>query len=310
MLPGDLESAIESFLQSKRLDEGSATQTLQAYRQDLIQFKAFVELKSHAVDSVAVEGFVESLSRSQMAASSLARKVSCLRQFFKFCILEKKLTENPAENLPTPRQVEKLPKNLSTEEVETLLRVTDRGLPYTGRRAEAFKARDRAMIYLLYASGIRVSELTGLLMTDMDLELGILKVKGKGEKERIAPFAPAAGKFLDLYVKEHRGSLATEDAHLFVSSRGEGMTRQACWKIVKQLAFHAEIQGELSPHVLRHSFATHLLQAGMNLRSLQLLLGHSDLATTQIYTHLNSEHLKEVHRKFHPRGDDDPSNSS
>ncbi len=159
------------------------------------------------------------------------------------------------------------------------------------------------MVYLLYATGLRVSELMAITPNQLDLELGYLRVQGKGGKERIAPFAPQAGELVSTYLTVLRPQFQPKTEHLFLNRNGEGLTRQGFWKILKILAVQADLKTPLSPHVLRHSFATHLLQAGMNLRSLQMLLGHSDLTTTQIYTHLTPEHLKEALRKFHPRGE-------
>ena len=185
-----------------------------------------------------------------------------------------------------------------------LLDAADRGINYKAPEKEiaALHARDAAMVYLLYATGLRVSELVGLTLHKIELQQGYVRVRGKGDKERITPFAPIAGEKLKLYLDQFRPELHPQDQSAFVNHRGETITRQTFWKTLKELAKEAKIPSTLSPHVLRHSFATHLLQSGMNLRSLQMLLGHSDLSTTQIYTHVAPEHLKDSHKKYHPRG--------
>jgi integrase/recombinase XerD len=211
--------------------------------------------------------------------------------------------------LKAPQQAKRLPKYLSNEQVKKLLDTVDHGLFYNVQEAEfvALQARDAAMVYLIYATGVRVSELVTLSLHQIDLQQSYVRVKGKGDKERIAPFAPIAGEKLATYLEKHRAYLAVKnkrpDQTVFLSHRGAPITRKAFWEILKRFASEAEIPSTLSPHVLRHSFATHLLQSGMNLRSLQMLLGHSDLSTTQIYTHIAPEHLKKSHKKYHPRGE-------
>jgi integrase/recombinase XerD len=304
-----IKDVIHDFLEAQRIDQGSADSTIQAYSLDLHQFADWwIELtSSDPLTSVTLQSFLKHLSDLQQKPSSIARKISALRQFFKFCCLEKGLEINPAEQLQSPSLPQVLPKFLTHEEVDLLLNAAEQGIPYPssqGKR-ECLQSRDRAMVYLLYATGIRVSELCGLTSHQIDLELGYLKINGKGDQERIAPFAPAAGEKLRDYLEVFRLRLNPNTDHLFLNHRGFAITRQAFWKILKDLALHAGIPTSLSPHVLRHSFATHLLQSGMNLRSLQMLLGHSDLSTTQVYTHITPEHLKEAHEKYHPRGDSD-----
>jgi integrase/recombinase XerD len=306
---------IQDFIQSQRIDRGSSEKTVEAYRRDLQQFAQWLP-KDTALATINAEmlgKFLATLSRQGQRASSVARKASTLRQFFKFCCLEKIIRVNPAENLESPKLTKRLPKYLSPENVQALLAAADQGIPYRVDSPEilaALRARDAAMIYLLYATGLRVSELVGLRIGNLDIEQGYLRVRGKGDKERIAPFAPVAGERLLDYLKNHRARLdragqgdrqGREDA-VFLNRDGATLTRQGFWKNLKTLALQAGVTSTLSPHVLRHSFATHLLQAGINLRSLQTLLGHSDLSTTQIYTHVTPEHLKSTHRKFHPRG--------
>ena len=254
------------------------------------------------VELVHLHGFLTHLHEQRQRSTSIARKTSALRQFFKFCCVELDLARNPAEQLHGPALAERLPKFLGIEDVSFLLSAVDTGLPYVRGNPAALKLRDGAMVYLLYATGLRVSELVGLSVHEVDLGLGYVRVRGKGDQERIVPFADIAGQRLKTYLDEGRPVLGAATDHAFVNASGMALTRQSFWKILKALALQAGLPSTLSPHVLRHSFATHLLQSGINLRSLQMLLGHSDLSTTQIYTHVTPEHLKTAHRKFHPRG--------
>lgn len=301
-----IEEAIEDFLESKRLDRGASSQTIEAYRIDLQQFTNLLPDEVNDPSQILPEhlhAFIERLGTEGQRSSSIARKMSALRQFFKFCCLEKGLEHNPAESLSSPQEGRALPHFLSLEEVEALLTTTQVGLPYPGRLGPALQSRDRAMVTLLYATGLRVSELVGLTLFQLDLPQGYLRVRGKGDKERIVPFAPVAGDLLRAYLETDRPALTPQEDAVFLNHRGRALTRQAFWKILKRLALASGLSSSLSPHVIRHSFATHLLQAGMNLRSLQLILGHADLSTTQVYTHITPEHLKEAHKKFHPRGE-------
>ncbi|HAR43973.1 MAG TPA: site-specific tyrosine recombinase XerD, partial [Bdellovibrionales bacterium] len=247
-------------------------------------------------------GYISELTHRGHSASSVARKTSAIRQFFLYCVRDLALKENPADRLETPRKPQRLPKFLSNEQVVLLLAAADDGIPYPDALGEHLRARDRAMLYLLYASGLRVSELVGISVHDFDLSLGYLRITGKGDKQRITPFTPVAGERLREFLEGHRPALKPQTDHVFVNYRGQALTRQAFWKILKLLASQAGLTPDISPHVLRHSFATHLMQSGINLRSLQVLLGHSDLSTTQIYTHVTPAYLKSAHRKFHPRG--------
>ncbi len=306
-------AALALFLEARKIDRGAAAATLEAYQQDLRQFGDLLAAKGEtpitAITDADLHAFLKSLHRDRAKPASISRKVSSLRQFFKFGMLELGLVENPADRLRSPARSQRLPKFLTHESVEKLLNATARGLPYPESIRRALVLRDQAMVVLLYATGLRVSELVGLSTHAVDLTLSYVRVLGKGGKERIVPFANAARDALDEYLAGGRPELVRErlksgdptDA-LFVSRRGEGLTRQSFWGTLKDLAILAEIDEEISPHRLRHSFATHLLQAGMNLRSLQALLGHSDLSTTQIYAGVTPEHLKELHRKYHPRG--------
>ena len=300
---------LEDFLQFQRIDRGASDHTIVAYRRDLTHFLNWVgeHTALESIDLQQIQDYLFFLHKKLgNQASSLARKTSSLRQFFKFCCAEKDLLQNPAEQLESPIQPQRLPQFLNEDQIHDLLEAAKQGLPYPKHSvADALRARDCAMVYLLYATGLRVSELLSLETHQLDLSSGFLRVLGKGGKERLAPFAPAAGEYLSAYLLTYRPQLNPATEHLFVSFHGMTLTRQSFWKTLKSLTLLAGITAPLSPHTLRHSFATHLLQSGMNLRSLQMLLGHSNLSTTQIYTHITPEHLQEAHRKFHPRGDGD-----
>jgi integrase/recombinase XerD len=305
-----LRQAVEAFLQAKLLDRGASRLTISAYERDLRELEAWLvqqkySLTPSAISAEQLDHFLAQLSKQGFKPASLARKASALRQFFKFCALEGVIEESPANTLVSPKQSIRLPKYLSHEEIEKLLEAGATGLPYSGQDslAASLRLRDRAMILLLYATGLRVSELVGLRTHQVDLELSYVRVKGKGNKERIAPFIEAAREAAAEWVNLHRPNFKPVDDHFFVGVRGEGLSRQAFWKTLSALARAAGITKAVSPHQLRHSFASHLLEAGVSLRSLQMLLGHSDLSTTQVYTHITPEHLRDAVKKYHPRGE-------
>lgn len=293
---------ISEFLQSIRLSRGASDHTVDAYRRDLEQFMGWLG-PHRELSQLISDDLLHFLAHLQsLKPASIARKVSTLRQFFKFCSQEKEFSDQILASLVSPKPSEKLPRFLSEQDILQLLTTAQTGLPYPSALSKALQARDCSMIYLLYATGLRASELIHLTLHQLDLAEGYLRVLGKGGKERITPFASSAGQKLQIYLEEFRPSLDPQGDHLYLNHRGQGLTRQALWKILKTLAAHAGISPDTSPHILRHSFATHLLQSGMNLRSLQILMGHSDLGTTQIYTHITPEHLKKAHQRFHPRG--------
>jgi integrase/recombinase XerD len=305
-LNSNLNTLVEDFLHALRIDRGASDHTVEAYRRDLQQLVCWFPRKEETLlESIHQEGiqdFLIYLDSQNQKATSIARKISTLRQFFKFCCVEKGLEKNPTEQISGPLKLKNLPQFLTPDQTTSLLEATHQGLPYPPSDRDRLQSRDRAMVYLLYATGLRVSELLSLTPHQIDFSLGYLRVKGKGAKERITPFAPIAGEHLKTYIEAFRPQLNPATDHLFLNRRGMVLTRQSFWKILKSLSKQAGIQLNISPHVLRHSFATHLLQSGINLRSLQMLLGHSDLSTTQIYAHVTPEHLKTAHEKFHPRG--------
>lgn len=297
-----LEQALKLFLESLRVDRGSSRHTVESYERDLAQFFQTLspERALQEIEAPDLESHLTALTRAGQKATSLARKASVLRQFFKFCYLSQSIRTHPAERLMTGRLPSRLPKTLSHEAIDCLLKTVGTGIH--GPAKEALNQRDRAMVFLLYATGLRVSELLGLKIENIDIAEGYLRVRGKGNKERLVPFAPIAGEWIMVYLNESRPQLEPMDSTLFVGQSGKPLTRQAFWKTLRDIARAAGLDQRVSPHLLRHAFATHLLESGMNLRALQMLLGHSDLSTTQIYTHVSPQHLKAAHRKFHPRG--------
>ena len=298
----ELSPLLKSFIDHLRIDRGSSRHTLAAYARDLSQFERFYQAPLLEVKEANLQAFLRKLKADEQKASSLARKISALKQFFKFLVNEELLSEDPSLFLETPAQDKRLPKALGEDDTLRLLKAADQGLAYTGKHKETLKLRDRAMFYLLYATGVRVSELIGIEISKCDIEAGLVRVLGKRSKERVVPFAPIAGKILHAYLREARPLLLPTSEILFIGERGQPLTRQAFWKILKKLALLAGIDTNLHPHLLRHTFATDLLKSGMNLRSLQMLLGHADLQTTEIYTHIAPKRLKEVIDQYHPRG--------
>jgi len=297
-----LKTLIDQFIQHLKIDKGASPHTLQSYRRDLTQFENLNTTPLVERNEKDIEAFLALLQKKGQEATSRARKVSALRQFYKFLIREEHLQEDPTLFIQTPSKPKRLPKALDESSVVRLLEAADQGIPYPGARAQALKSRDRCMIYLLYATGLRVSELVGLQLKKVDTEGGLLIVMGKRSKERVVPFPPVVSNLIVDYKNHSRILLSPKVENLFVGQTGRALTRQAFWKILKQFARIAGIPSSLHPHMLRHTFATDLLKSGMNLRILQGLLGHADLQTTQVYTHVVPEQLKEVVERFHPRG--------
>lgn len=287
-----------AFLNYVQVERGLAANTLAAYRRDLEKFAAFCQQRKLAlgrVDRGAVVDFLGWLYRNGLDSRSVARTLVTLRNFFRFLRQENVVRHNPTEHIESPRLWKRLPKFLTLEEVEGLLATPDDTTP--------LGVRDRAMLEVLYATGLRVSELVNLKVSDVQLEAGVLRCLGKGNKERVVPLGRKATAAVETYLREARPRLTRRRSsqHLFVSRRGTGMTRQNFWRLLRAWARGAGVRTRLSPHVLRHSFATHLLERGADLRSVQLLLGHADISTTQIYTHVAQERLKQVYRSHHPR---------
>ncbi|HEX4565418.1 MAG TPA: site-specific tyrosine recombinase XerD [Vicinamibacterales bacterium] len=273
--------------------------TLESYARDLGALTAYAERKARAVDALDrrdLEGFARELMSSGLAPRSVARAVAAVRGFYRFLFAEKKIVADPAEDLRAPRAWPALPKHLDIEAVDRLLAQPD---PSTPRGI-----RDKALIELLYATGLRVSELLSLRPSDVQLDAGYLTCIGKGDKERLVPLGHEAADWVRRYVAESRGALlrGRKSPWLFVNAKAGGrLSRVGFWKILKEYGIKAGVGRGLSPHVLRHSFATHLLERGADLRAIQMMLGHADLSTTQIYTHVLEARLRAVYDKFHPR---------
>ena len=273
--------------------------TIESYARDLAQLAAFAEKRGRSVETLDrkdLEAFVRGLMTSGLAPRSVARLVACIRGFYKFIAVERKLPQNPADDLRSPRAWASLPKFLSLEEVDQLLAQPDVATPRG--------LRDKALLELLYATGLRVSELVSLRPGDLRLDEGYLTCVGKGDKQRMVPMGQQASDWVGRYIREGRSPLLRkrQSAWLFVNARDGGpLSRVGFWKVLKEYGKRAGLRQALSPHMLRHSFATHLLERGADLRMIQVMLGHADLSTTQIYTHVLEARLKAVYDRFHPR---------
>lgn len=294
-----LDPLVERYLSQLRVEGGLANNTLESYRRDLFRLQRYLLRHrlsmSDVVPSLIMRSFLASLKQESLAASSVARVLSALRGWYRFLAREHILNVNPLRDVTAVQRSVRLPKTLTLQEVTALLDMPIRD------RAEDH--RDRVMLELLYASGLRVSELVGLTLSQIDLDLGCLRVVGKGAKERMVPMGQTARDLLGEYLEQVRPTLLKRrvSRNVFVSRRGDKLTRQGCWKLLSLRARRAGIFKPISPHMLRHSFATHLLEGGADLRTVQAMLGHADIATTQIYTHVDRRRLKQVHQQFFPR---------
>jgi len=294
-----LDPLLERYLSELRVEGGLATNTLESYRRDLFRWQRYLRQHQLSIgDSVpphTIRSFLASLKQEALAASSIARLLSAMRGWYRFLVREHLLETSPLRDMTTGRRPVRLPKTLTHQEMTALLELPARD------RAE--DQRDRVMLELLYAAGLRVSELVGLSLSQIDVNLGCVRVVGKGAKERVVPIGQTAGTMLVEYVAHVRPVLlkGRSSRVLFVSRRGRGLTRQAFWKLLLQRARRAGISKAISPHMLRHSFATHLLEGGADLRAVQSMLGHADIATTQIYTHVEGSRLRQIHRRYFPR---------
>ena len=297
-----IESELDVFCDSLLLEDGLAANTLESYRRDLLQFGVWLHqerdqqslLSASAADLTA---FLAHRFRQHAKASSAARFLSAAKRFYRYHVLQGTLRADPSALVDAPKLIRPLPVSLSDLAVENLLQAPDVD--------DTLGLRDRAMLEVLYATGLRVSELVGLTLDQLRLDMGVVQIIGKGSKERIVPLGEEALHWLQAYLLSARSLLlaAQPVAAVFLTQRGEGMTRQAFWYLIKRYALQAGIpQEHISPHTLRHAFATHLLNHGADLRVVQLLLGHADISTTQIYTHVARERLKQLHRQHHPRG--------
>ncbi|SDF04031.1 site-specific tyrosine recombinase XerD [Myxococcus virescens] len=296
-----MEGMLDAFIAFIRAERGLSGKTVDAYAADINVY--FEDLRSRGVSDVTqarqedVSAHLASLGKRGLGKRSQARHLAALRGFHRFLVAERMADKDPTEDLDTPRSARKLPSFLTLEEVEQLLAAPDERTS-TG-------VRDKAMLEVLYATGLRVSELCGLGINDVQLTAGYLVAKGKGAKERLVPLGSVAIEKVQAYLADSRPAVLGQrkSQALFVTPRGSGFTRQGFWKLLKRYALKAGIVKPLSPHKLRHSFATHLVERGADLRAVQQMLGHADLATTQIYTHVNAARLRSVYDEFHPRSD-------
>jgi len=298
-----MESTIHVFLSYLRVEKGLAQNTILAYGRDLKKFAAFLrqrqKLRVEDVDREDVVDFLSSLYKEKLDSRSVARYLVSLRGLYKFAMMEEMITVDPTENLESPKLRSSLPTYLRVDEVDKLLQAPDLNT--------SFGLRDRAMLEVLYSTGLRVSELLNLRITDIDMRIGCVRCVGKGDKERLVPIGRKAIEAVEQYLAVGRPQFARPSSPpphnqvLFLTRIGRRLSRVGIWKILHDYGMKLGLRGRLTPHKLRHSFATHLLEGGADLRSVQLMLGHADISTTQIYTHVVEERLKQIYKAHHPR---------
>jgi integrase/recombinase XerD len=297
----EIAAAISSFLTHVQVEKGLAMNTLSAYRRDLSKFEDFAKKRKLALAAVKRDDLVDflaSLYRQKLESKTVARHLVTLRNFFRHAQVQELISEDPTSHLESPKIRRSLPGYLRLDEVEKLLELPDQTMP--------LGLRDRAMLEVLYSTGLRVSELTSLRVMDLDTKVGCVRCIGKGDKERIVPVGRKALAIVEKYLRDGRTALigttrGNAGPYLFVNRRGGRISRVGVWKIFSSYGRKAGLRVPLTPHMLRHSFATHLLERGADLRSVQLMLGHSDISTTQIYTHVVEERLKQIYKAHHPR---------
>ena len=298
-----MEQFIREYMTMLKVERTLAQNTLESYQRDLNQYHSFLkdDLKIKSIKNVTlgdIRTYVRYLSDKAMAASSVKRAISTIRTYHNFLLAEGRMKDNPAQLLDTPKIPQKLPNILTIEEIDTILNIIPNDKPMA--------IRDLAIFEMMYSCGLRVTELCDIKTTDILWDSDIIRVNGKGNKQRFVPIGPIARDNLKNYLNHKRPSLADKNhnvVELFLSQNGRKLTRMMIWILLKKWTDASNLQKKVSPHTLRHSFATHLLEGGADLRSVQEMLGHADISTTQVYTHLDKEHLKEVHRTFHPRFD-------
>ncbi len=295
----EIPATISSFLTHVRVEKGLSSNTVSAYRRDLAKFNEFAQKRKLSLEAVTQDDLVDFLAglyRQKLESKTVARHLVTLRNFFRFAQIQELIAKDPSVNLESPKIRRSLPGYLRLEEVERLLVQPDAKTP--------LGLRDRAMLEVLYSAGLRVSELVGLRVTDLDTKVGCVRCIGKGDKERIVPVGKKALGMVEKYLRDARPKLlgkAAGSPTLFVNRRGGALSRVGVWKILSSYGRRAGLRVALTPHMLRHSFATHLLERGADLRSVQLMLGHADISTTQIYTHVVEERLKQIYKAHHPR---------
>ena len=295
-----MNDLIDQFLDYLSIEKGLSQNTIKSYGQDLLKFNNY--LKTRGIENVRtvkkndISKYLYYLKDKELAATSISRNLVAIKMFFRFLVAERILKEDVAGLLESPRLMRSLPEVMDAREVTMILEAPS--------KRDAAGIRDVAIIELMYATGMRASELTGLKIDNLNLDVGFVRCVGKGGKERIIPVGKQAKTAIERYLNRVRPKLGkrTQDKHLFLSRLGKKISRQSLWKLIKKYVVLAGIKKEITPHTLRHSFATHLLEKGADLRSVQEMLGHADISTTQLYTHINKSRLKGIHKKFHPRG--------
>ena len=295
-------SALENFLNYMLIERNFSQNTRESYRNDLKRYLIFMQESAGKMNDITahhIELFLNALYETGLEASSMARNISAIRSFHKFLVIERSLDTNPAETLHLPKQARYLPTVLTVEETMRLLEA-----PVSTTPQSNYATRDKALLELLYATGVRVSELVNIQQQSLYLEAGFVRIFGKGSKERLVPVGDSAVKWINEYRTGLRLSLVKRDSddYIFLNSRGKKLSRMAIYSMVQHYAQLAGIEKNISPHTFRHTFATHLLEGGADLRAVQEMLGHSSIVTTQIYTHIDRSFIKEVHKTFHPRG--------
>ncbi len=297
-----MKNHLEEYLHYLKIERGLSENTIQSYKRDLSQYFSFLDEKAisscEQVDRYLVLDFLEFLRNEGKSSATIIRMVSSLRKFHQFLRQERMTDNDPMQHIDTPKKTQRLPKTLSIKEVEKIIESPDTN--------DALGIRDRAILEVMYATGLRVTELITLKLDDLHLSLGLLQTVGKGDKERIIPLGDVAIKWVNLYLEKSRPELLAKNKKdktniLFLNYKGEGFTRQGIWKNLKVYVTQAGIEKEVTPHTLRHSFATHLLENGADLRVVQELLGHADISTTQIYTHISKKRMADVYKTYFPR---------
>lgn len=294
-----MEQLLDQFLNYLTVERGLSPNTLDSYSRDLIKYLDYLSTKGikdiSKTSDLTVISFIATLKNGGLSNRSVARNLTSIRMFYRFLTEDHHINDNPTLNIETPKRELRLPQVLSIEEVDVLLQQPD--------SSTSLGLRDAAFLELLYATGLRASEIISLALNDINLEAGYLIASGKGSKERLIPIGEVAQNLIKKYLKNSRPTLLKnkQSHHLFTTRSGKSMTRQGFWKLIKKYALAAGIRKKITPHTLRHSFATHLLERGADLRSVQMMLGHADISSTQIYTHVTTERLKKIHNQYHPR---------
>lgn len=294
-----MQEHLADFLTYLKIERALSKNTIENYGRDLKQYYRFLENEKitsiQKIDRYIILNYLEKLRADGLSANTIIRRLSSLRQYHEYLFQEKITPNNPMQHVDTPKKAKTLPDVLSTEEVDAVIEQPDTTNP--------LGVRNRAMLEVMYATGLRVSEICNLELNHLHLQMGLIQTRGKGNKERIIPIGDAAIRWLEDYLSLSRYTLLNDEDHtfVFVNSRGGKLSRQGIWKIIKKIVQEAGISKNVTPHTLRHSFATHLLENGADLRIVQELLGHSDISTTQIYTHISKQRLSEIYQEHHPR---------